>query len=227
MSDEASRAYWWRGPPTNFGDALMGLVAAKLAGEIALPWAAPADADVILGGSVLGEVSAARSGTPVWGAGFLTDGGEWSGPALDFRAARGPLTASRVPGDPAIGDPGVLVSRLVPDRREVADRAPVVFRHYADPRLGDVRGDHRASELLPVIASASEVVSSSLHGIIVAHAYGIPARWDPHPAVIGDGYKFADYALSVGLTAAQLRDDFTCPDVTHLQDALMEAWPWR
>jgi hypothetical protein len=46
-------------------------------------------------------------------------------------------------------------------------------------------------------------LSSSLHGLIVAHAYGIPAVWcdfadRPH-AIAGDGTKFHDYFASIGL----------------------------
>jgi hypothetical protein len=42
-----------------------------------------------------------------------------------------------------------------------------------------------------------------LHGIIVAHAYGVNARWidlaPPAPRITGDGIKYADYLHSVGL----------------------------
>ncbi|WAC03922.1 polysaccharide pyruvyl transferase family protein [Lacinutrix neustonica] len=48
------------------------------------------------------------------------------------------------------------------------------------------------------------IVSSSLHGIIVAHAYGIPAVWQKFSeAVFGDDIKYQDYFESVQLQPYQ------------------------
>jgi hypothetical protein len=44
-------------------------------------------------------------------------------------------------------------------------------------------------------------VSSSLHGIILAHAYGIPVAWTEFSTGLkGDGVKFLDHYASVGIT---------------------------
>lgn len=40
-------------------------------------------------------------------------------------------------------------------------------------------------------------MSTSLHGIIVAHAYGIPALWIKRGYIFTDGLKFNDYFASV------------------------------
>ncbi|MCL6219168.1 polysaccharide pyruvyl transferase family protein [Zunongwangia pacifica] len=50
------------------------------------------------------------------------------------------------------------------------------------------------------ILACERVVSSSLHGIIVSHAYGIPAVWQKFSdKVFGDDIKYQDYMESVQL----------------------------
>ncbi len=63
------------------------------------------------------------------------------------------------------------------------------------------------------IRSCEELVSTSLHGVIVAHAYGIPCQSLKmvKSGTAGDSYKMTDYKMSVGLDDSPLvvREDFT------------------
>jgi hypothetical protein len=49
------------------------------------------------------------------------------------------------------------------------------------------------------ITSCSVVISSSLHGIVVAEAYGVPAVWvQPSNRIVGGRFKFDDYFEGTG-----------------------------
>ena len=53
---------------------------------------------------------------------------------------------------------------------------------------------------LRALLSCRVIVSSSLHGLIFAHAYGVPAIWvELSNRVIGEGFKFHDYYAFMGI----------------------------
>lgn len=87
-------------------------------------------------------------------------------------------------------------------------------------------------QLVDLIASADVVISSALHGIIVAEAYGIPAiHLIDHPS---SGTKAADYYLStarpyppraMSLSEALSLPTPPVPDLTRLRNDLLASFP--
>ena len=145
-------------------------------------------------------------------------------------ALRGALTAGMLGVDPPhLGDPVCLLDRLLerPAGREgrigvvphavsvEAWRRRLVGRD--DLFLIDPRGE--PIRVAKAIATCARVASQSLHGLVVADAYGIPAVWvDPAPGMVGGRFKFDDYFT----TCAQPRVGVCLDDLLGDVDSL----PW-
>ena len=171
-------------------------------------------------GSVL---QIARDGDVIWGAGIKGAGADrFRKPGrLHVHATRGPITldflrrqgvdVSRVS---TTFDPAVLIPHLYADEiavlRQQATEAMqdvLVIPHFRDdtimrklyPAYRDriVAADTPLFSIIGHILRASLVVSSSLHGLILAEALGVPAVW--HRPLMGeDELKFYDYYLGTG-----------------------------
>lgn len=109
------------------------------------------------------------------------------------------------------GDPGLLLSRVFPQNARAATHRIGLIPHFVDlPAFRDIDladGVRLIDVTQPVekvaaaIASCEATISSSLHGLIVSHAYGVPSMWCKSVEPIhGDDSKFYDHygALEVG-----------------------------
>lgn len=209
---------WWpRAPqPGNFGDILTPYLIKKITG--ASPFHINAKGlsaypnNILAVGSI---ISAASNGVNVWGSGIMqiTDK---PNPRATYHAVRGPLTRNRIldnGGDcPEIyGDPALLLPRFYTPTVEKSYRYGIV-PHYVDyevvkawysemPEIKVINIlNSSIEEVVDDICQCENVISSSLHGIIAAQAYGVKARWAKFSnKLVGDGSKFKDYFESVGI----------------------------
>lgn len=192
-------AVWaWSGGVANFGDELGPHILARLGYRVTRVDSI-ADADLLACGSLL-ETAAmeARPGAIVWGSGLMR-GGAVDLSALDVRAVRGPLTAAAAGVDVVTCDPGSLVPLLY--TRPRITRGVGVVRHYVDKRTypwADVVIDASdpVDEVIEAIGSCRRIASSSLHGLIVASAWGTPALRLHHRDVAGGDFKWSDWFTS-------------------------------
>lgn len=202
------KAYWWKGAP-NFGDALAPLLLKHFTGVVA-EWKSPSRATVVSIGSVLEHISPSYTGYII-GSGKLQRSTKPKFPYATILALRGPLTARGVPGDYAIGDPGLLADELVGPQNKQWDVG--ILPHWKDTELvpkflklikkGKVKVIKPSDDPLTVIkqiGACRKLVTSSLHGMIVADAFGgIPRRVEISSALDKEGgdYKFLDYSASI------------------------------
>lgn len=192
--------------PNNFGDLLGPLLVERLLGNAGIETQVGAPhARLATAGSIMGMV---RDGDYVWGSGingrYLTE--QYSFTKATFLAVRGPLTRSAlrergfdVPE--VYGDPGLLVRQLIPQPRE-SNGAKILFvpnlnDNLTAPPEAQVLDPRRPlEECLQAIASARFVIGSSLHAIVVADAYGVPARLVASQSE--PRFKYDDYFLGSG-----------------------------
>jgi pyruvyltransferase len=122
----------------------------------------------------------------------------------DIRAVRGPLTRQfllnyGIPCPEVYGDPALLIPRLFPEFKRALNPSfeYIIIPHFSDtffcmtdPQVVSVKWDW--DKVIQRILDAQFVISSSLHGIIVAEAFGIPARYlriSEHEPL----FKYKDY----------------------------------
>lgn len=157
----------------------------------------------------------ASEGDTIWGSGVNAkiDATEHRYQQLDVRAVRGPLTrrflAERKIAVPEIyGDPALLIPELIKGRVQRRSH----YKIGLVPNLNDIKNGnvppysddiHVISPFLPWIACIREiaacdfVIASSLHGLILADAYGIPNRMVRY-SEIEPPFKYDDYYLGTG-----------------------------
>ena len=231
---KAVKAYWWNTRP-NFGDGLAPLLLERFA-DVPVVWDTVARAQVVSVGSVLEHIPPLWDGY-VLGSGKLYESSRVHlyGSGTHVLALRGPLSKRFYAGDCAIGDPGLLADELLPTQDRIYDLG--VIPHWSDTSLANDRRfvndkwssiviDSTADPLSVVrlIGQCKKVVSSSLHGLIVADAYGIPRRFEYTPRFDHEGgiFKFRDYHQSIA-TNFEIGKTIT-PNPHHVETRKHELW---
>lgn len=231
---------------SNVGDALMPRVAA----EVSTKHVAFADKGprLLLGGSILNWGDA---DCIAWGCG-VADRAHQVDPKMQIRAVRGPLSrdvalACGAECPEIYGDPALLVPSFLPRTKPSFAQGFEPFElgvvpHYVHygAVLQKAAARHHSILVIDVLQPLEgvlralwmcrAVISTSLHGLILADAYGIPCRWAEWPSIPlnGDGMKFRDYfATSKGGTwrdPTPLDLEQTGIDLSLLDHVPSEAW---
>lgn len=201
---------WWVDFP-NFGDQL---TPALLTHFGYTPYYVPAEeAGLISVGSLFEMVPTSFKGTFL-GTGFIEDGEKKKFPWATFLGVRGILSKSRhdLGDEVVLGDPGLLSQLLLPKRETKKFKLGIIIHHkeFKIPKLQkeikSLLKKHKkeatfisVKSLDPIavikrIDQCEAIISSALHGLIVADALQIPNKWMVFSDRLeGGDYKFKDY----------------------------------
>lgn len=260
------KLYWWRGEGEhnparqNFGDYLSPLIV-ELASGRRVEYAPVEQADMLAIGTILKKERKARRfffprRLHVWGSGAGGPDESFSA-RHHYHAVRGKMTSACVEGNAgyaaALGDPGLLVAHYWGSRPRPEKRYALgVIPHFIDAdtppirKLLNIPGARLINVFAPIdeilgdVLACHHVVSSSLHGLIVSDAFGVPNRRLIVSGNIKSSHKFADYysafdleepapidGLSIGKVEdpASLVGEYRARDVARVCDNLLRAFP--
>lgn len=197
------RLFYHLGRP-NFGDDINEWFFSELSREKYI-WSGCTHEHILGIGSIAGR---ANANSVVVGSGFIKEE-KVAPPVKKIVSLRGQLSAQIFGISPEfLGDPVVLINRILPISRGIKYRVGVIPHHYnvelfrrilREANFDYILIDPRAShfEVIEKINECSFIASQSLHGLVVADSYSIPNAWiEPSPDMIGGEFKFRDYYSS-------------------------------
>ncbi|WP_300438587.1 polysaccharide pyruvyl transferase family protein [Christiangramia sp.] len=216
--------FWWSEirlmgkKKENYGDLLSKYIVEKVAGKEA-KWVHPKKqawynlnkTHYLAAGSILAQ---ATSDSIVWGSGIVDRKLKIAN--SKFYAVRGPetrkyLIEQGLDCPEVYGDPAVLLPDFYAPKIEKKYELGII-PHYVD--FKKISAEYQNVERVKIIdmmtldiekttdeiLACEKIISSSLHGVIVPHTYGIPAIWMQFSdKVFGDNIKYKDYFKSVDI----------------------------
>ena len=184
----------------------------------------------------------------IWGSGLLHEAKKFRTPniyKLDIRAVRGPMTRAslikngfsvpQIYGDPAILMPLFYTPRKLPLKDYVVIAHKNISLDIEKDKVVNILTDDY-SRTIDEIVNSKLVISGSLHGIIIAESYGVPAilMYNISDPTDGDLFKYKDWYYSTGrkefpmvhsISEALQTKPPELPDLSKMQEDIMQAFP--
>ena len=155
----------------------------------------------------------------IWGSGYIEVPKKVKGIPNQVLALRGKYTSkilkdagindSGVYGDPALLYPEIYYPEgekeyklgVIPHYSELHYFDNAKFKNNKDVKLiSPIVKDNNQNKIIEDLYKCECIISSSLHGLILADAYNIPtARFTLSGKIIGNDFKFNDYYSGVGI----------------------------
>lgn len=243
--------YWWEKP--NLGDDLSHVVVEYMLGlrNISLDKPIHGRKHLYAVGSI---ITAGLQDCTIWGSGVLSANmiNRIKGRNLDVRSVRGPvsriiLTDMGYAVPDIYGDPVIILPEIyTPSKREKQYKYGVIihkdqeitsvedyeFLKCKDVLLIDIRTrDYKG--FVDKVVGCKKIISSSLHGIIISEAYGVPALM--HQPSVEPILKYCDWYYSTGRLSFPIAKNLNdvlkieapdLPDLNELREKQKMAFPY-
>ena len=213
--------WWWKNKEDeNFGDYLGPYIYQKITGND-VEFCEPEKTDETVLITVGSVMQYSKENVELWGTGIVETSREVEVPSK-VHSIRGPISRKvlrdmGVPCPKIYGDPALILPKIyksdVTKKHKISvipnlveyDEVKEYFSELSDVNVINLRvgGDDKIKNVENIIDSICEsekVIATSLHGLILPHAYGIPAVWaELTDKIAGDGNKYHDYYESIGI----------------------------
>ena len=254
------KLYWSSGLKNgkkNFGDWLSPMLCEAVSGR-KIEYAKLQCCDLVAVGSILQRLKNHfwTHRVHVWGSGLIEKHSPFRTPHY-IHAVRGKLTAATLRNQKieALGDPGLLSAILLPNQTIEKKFRVGVVPHYVDqqdpaiveflkqPGTTFIDIFSETIDFLEQVARCEIILSSSLHGLIIADALQVPNAWlKLSQRVRGNDYKFADYysvfelenikpypfsSATTTKELATLYQTYSRPGLEQVKQHLLEAFPFH
>ncbi|MGJ8655520.1 MAG: polysaccharide pyruvyl transferase family protein [Akkermansiaceae bacterium] len=221
VSSHLVNVFWWDTKP-NFGDEIT-LEILNFYG-IGVKWSEPERAQIVGLGSILQLVPDGYGGI-VYGSGIISDTSRkpQNINASNFMGVRGKYTRDifKLPKDLILGDPGLILCELkgIEKSSEAAYDLGIVihYKHEMDKIVLALKAHNISNvklispcnsveQVITEISSCKNILSSSLHGLIIADSLVIPSKWITFNTDLdGNEFKFHDYYSAFGILRSRFR----------------------
>ncbi len=211
---ENSNNLFWYNRTLNFGDWIGPYLFEKIAQKkpnYKVPNNEDKESTTLSVGSI---INLTKRNAVIWGSGIMDKQTFFVKPFKTL-AVRGPLTRKRFlemgyDCPEVYGDPALLMPRFFNPEIEQTHEVGIIPHNIDLERISNLYTNTPGVKVISVLddvenvikhmLSCKNIVSSSLHGIILGNAYKIPSAWVHFSLNLpGDDVKFFDYFLSVGM----------------------------
>lgn len=204
--------------------------------------------DYLCIGSIISWMTSSKS--VIWGSGVVYPNQKLKFKPKEVLAVRGPLTRKYlleqgVPCPEIYGDPALLFPRyytppvdckdilisekpykigIIPHFRDKNNLLIKKIGNYKDVLIIDVANIKPWHRFIDQINSCAYIVSSSLHGIILSDAYGIPNAWVEFKDGERKRFAFIDYMMSVG---RREKEGFLIDENITIEALIRQCQEWK
>ena len=210
---------YFRNKQTNWGDDISLIITELLSKRKVIPYRHSFSKGInyLCIGSIINLYS--NKDSIIWGSGVMSDKNLMKNIPKQVLAVRGPLSrnfllSKNIECPEIYGDPALLFPYLYKPNIKKTYKLGIICHHLDIKNrtfikklegllseniiLIDIVNYGKWTDFIDKVVACEKIMSSSLHGIIISDAYGIPNIWVSFTGDVGgNGYKFNDYFLSV------------------------------